>query len=88
MAVAYSIAACRNGVLQPLVADVVVVRGDDLAAGETEHVRIIHSGLEGEKEYALVVSARGLWLRYVGRRRLDLPPSRQRARIVNLEPPR
>ena len=67
------------------MAEVIVIRGDDLAAGQTEHVRVLHSGLDGEKEYDLVVSARGLWLRYVGKRRLDLPAARQRARIVNAD---
>lgn len=65
--------------------DVVVIRGDDLPVGETTHVRLIHSGLEGEKEYDLVVSGRGLWLRFVAKRRLNLPGNRQRVQIANLE---
>lgn len=66
------------------MADVVVIRGDHLPLGQTDHLRVIHVGLEGEKEYDVVVSGRGLWLRFVSKRRLELPRSPQRVRIVNV----
>jgi hypothetical protein len=47
-------------------------------------VRLIHTSLEGEKEYELVVSAGGLWLRFTGKRRLELPPARQRVQIMDV----
>jgi hypothetical protein len=63
----------------------VVIRADDIRAGETEHVRVVHAGLEGEKEYDLLVSGRGLWLRFVGKRRLDIAPGRSRVRLVEVD---
>jgi hypothetical protein len=67
------------------VSEVLVIRGDDLPAGETVRVRVIHSGLEDDKEYDLVVSGRGLWLRFVAKRKLTLPPARQRVQLMNLD---
>jgi hypothetical protein len=66
------------------VNEVLVIRGDDLPAGETVRVQIIHSGLEEDKQYDLVVSGRGLWLRFVGKRKLSLPPLRQRTQHMKL----
>lgn len=63
----------------------VIIRGDHLPTGETDHVRIIHSGLEGEKEYDLVVSGRGLWLRFVGRRRIELPHRLSLVQLMELD---
>jgi hypothetical protein len=66
------------------MAEVVVIRADHLPVGETDRVRLIHTSLEGEKEYELVVSAGGLWLRFVGKRRLELPRARQRVQIMDV----
>ena len=66
------------------MAEVVVIRADHLPVGETDRVRLIHTSLEGEKEYELVVSAGGLWLRFVGKRRLELPRARQRVQITDV----
>jgi hypothetical protein len=66
------------------MAEVVVIRADHLPVGETDRVRLIHASLEGEKEYELVVSAGGLWLRFVGKRRLELPRARQRVQIMDV----
>lgn len=66
------------------MAEVVVIRADHLPVGETDRVRVLHTSLEGEKEYELVVSAGGLWLRFVGKRRLELPRARQRVQIMDL----
>jgi hypothetical protein len=66
------------------MAEVVVIRADHLPVGETDRVRVLHTSLEGEKEYELVVSGGGLWLRFVGKRRLELPRARQRVQILNL----
>ena len=66
------------------MAEVVVIRADHLPVGETDRVRLIHSSLEGEKEYELVVSAGGLWLRFIGKRRLELPRARQRVQIMDV----
>ncbi len=67
------------------MAEVVVIRADHLPVGETDRVRLIHASLEGEKEYELVVSGGGLWLRFVGKRRLELPGARQRVQLMNLD---
>jgi hypothetical protein len=66
------------------MAEVVVIRADHLPVGETDRVRLIHASLEGEKEYELVVSAGGLWLRFVSKRRLALPLARQRVQIMDV----
>ena len=66
------------------MAEVVVIRADHLPAGETDRVRILHTSLQGEKEYELVVSGGGLWLRFVGKRRMELPRTRQRVQIMDL----
>jgi hypothetical protein len=66
------------------MAEVVVIRADHLPAGETDRVRVLHTSLQGEKEYELVVSGGGLWLRFVGKRRLELPRTRQRVQIMDL----
>jgi hypothetical protein len=66
------------------MAEVVVIRADHLPVGETDRVRLIHSSLEGEKEYELVVSAGGLWLRFIGKRRLELPRARQRVQVMDV----
>ena len=66
------------------MAEVVVIRADHLPVGETDRVRVLHTSLEGEKEYELVVSAGGLWLRFVGKRRLELPRARQRVQIMDV----
>jgi hypothetical protein len=66
------------------MAEVVVIRADHLPVGETDRVRVLHTSLEGEKEYELVVSGGGLWLRFVGKRRLELPRARQRVQILDL----
>ena len=67
------------------MAEVVVIRADHLPVGETDRVRLIHTSLEGEKEYELVVSGGGLWLRFVGKRRMELPQARQRVQLMNLD---
>jgi hypothetical protein len=66
------------------MADVVVIRADHLPSGETDRVRLLHTSLEGEKEYELVVSNGGLWLRFVGKRRMELPRARQRVQIMDV----
>jgi hypothetical protein len=66
------------------MAEAVVIRSDHLPVGETDRVRLIHTSLEGEKEYELVVSAGGLWLRFIGKRRLELPRARQRVQIMDV----
>jgi hypothetical protein len=66
------------------MAEVVVIRADHLPVGETDRVRVLHTSLEGEKEYELVVSGGGLWLRFVGKRRLELPRARRRVQILDL----
>jgi hypothetical protein len=66
------------------MAEAVVIRADHLPVGETDRVRHIHSSLEGDKEYELVVSAGGLWLRFIGKRRLELPRARQRVQIMDV----
>jgi hypothetical protein len=66
------------------MAEVVVIRADHLPAGETDRVRVLHTSLEGEREYELVVSGGGLWLRFVGKRRLELPRAQQRVQIMDL----
>jgi hypothetical protein len=67
------------------MAEVVVIRADHLPVGETDRVRLIHASLEGEKEYELVVSGGGLWLRFVTKRRLELPRAWQRVQLMNLD---
>ncbi|HEX2036283.1 MAG TPA: hypothetical protein VHS99_19040 [Chloroflexota bacterium] len=71
--------------MEVFMAEVVVIRADHLPVGETDRIRIIHTSLEGEKEYDLVVSNGGLWLRFVGKRRLELPRSRQRVQVMNVD---
>jgi hypothetical protein len=71
--------------MEVFMAEVVVIRADHLPVGETDRIRIIHTSPEGEKEYDLVVSNGGLWLRFVGKRRLELPRSRQRVQVMNVD---
>jgi len=69
------------------MAQTVLIRAYHLAPGQVDHIRIVHTGLEGQKEYDLQVSPRGLWLRFVGRRRLELPRSGPLVQFIEGEAP-